>query len=245
MPALLDAETAPRSTITLAEFRDRVRGDLGLRDSSLLTDNDLTNWGNEASDIIARETGWYRTSDLMGTTLGTKEYALPRPTDGRCLRIEEVQYGTEQLEPVTLAQLLQWDPNYRQAGNGTPDYYYLRGSSGFGLHPTPNTTSATNLLVVYVAKPPRVTAANETFYVPHTCEDGLIVYAKRMASEKDSHGEGGRRVAFYAQQWAEFLRAAKAQANSAAERIQTVMGGDAGMTLGGSRRVPWSTSIRE
>lgn len=52
MPALLSPETAPRSESTLADMMDRVRGDLGLRDSSFLTDTDLTNWLNEAPFVI-------------------------------------------------------------------------------------------------------------------------------------------------------------------------------------------------
>lgn len=224
MPFLLDASTAPRSKLTLSQMQDRVRGDLGLRDSSLLTGDDLINWLNEGQDELARETDWYRISETMGTTAGTKEYALPLPTAGRCIRIEEVRYGTLQLTAVSLQQLLDLEPFYREAGNGTPYLYYVRGNSGFGLHYTPDTTSTTNLLVVLTGIPPRVTAPNETFYVPHGLERLLIVYAKMMASEKDAFGEGSRRLAQYQQQWAAGLQQAKAQVNSVAERQVTCVG---------------------
>lgn len=244
MPALLSDQTAPRSTLTLLEMRDRVRGDLGLRDSSLLTDTDITGWLNEAQDIIARETGWYRTSLLTGTTSGTKEYALPLPSTGRCLRIEEIKYDAEQLTAVTLDQLLKLDPRYRQAGNGTPWLYYVRGSSGFGLHYTPNVTDTDNLLVIYVAKPPRVSAANDFFYVPHALEDGLLIYAKKLASEKDAYGEGARRVGIYAAEWREFMKMAKAQVNAVAERVVTVAGEDALYGEPGPwPRVGWQTIV--
>src|SRR5436190_271820 len=143
MPALLDDSTAPRSRRTLLEMRSRVRRDLAMLDSTLFTDADLDDWLNEAQEELARETGWYRTSETMGTTAGVKEYALPLPTAGRCIRIEEVRYGTMQLTPVSMQQLLDLDWFYRQAGNGTPYLYYARGSSGFGLHYTPDVTLPT------------------------------------------------------------------------------------------------------
>lgn len=224
MPALLTADTAPRSALTLTEMYDRVRGDLGLRDSSLLTDTDLLNWLNEAQDRIAQVTRWYRTSYLGGTTSGTKEYSLPLPATGRCIQIEEIQYDTTQLAPVSLDQLLRLDPNYRQAGNGTPVWYYLRGNAGFGLHYTPNVTDTDNLLVIYVAKPPRVTTVGDFLYVPHALEHGLLIYAKKLASEKDAHGEGKMRLAGYTRDWEMFLKEARDQVNAVAERQITVVG---------------------
>lgn len=241
MPALLSSDTAPRSTRNLTEMRDRVRGDLGLRDSSLVTDQDLEDWLNEASDRIARYTRWYRISDIVGTVSGTKEYQLPIPTAGRCLSIEEIIHDTLPLTLVTLPQLQALHPNYRNDGNGTPYLYYLRGSSGFGLHYTPNTTSASILTVIFVAKPPRVTAPTDSFYVPHSAEDALIVYAKKLASEKDLYGEGAKRAQLYAAEWERLLVEIKSQVWSAADRNVTVVGeegayrGDVAMP-----RIPWA-----
>jgi hypothetical protein len=205
-------------------MQSRVRRDLAMLDSSLFTDEDLEDWLNEGQEELARETSWYRTSETMGTVAGTKEYALPLPTAGRCIRIEEVRYGTLQLATISMQQLLDWDWFYRQAGNGTPYLYYVRGSSGFGLHYTPDTTNPTNLLVVFTAVPPQVTAPNETFYVPHGLERGLIIYAKKLASEKDITGEGQRRFQMYEGQWQQFLKEARDQVNKVAERQVTVVG---------------------
>ena len=210
--------------ITLSGARSRVRADLGLRDSSLLQDADLTDWLQEASDLVATETLWFRTTETMGTTAGTKEYALPTPAAARCIQIEEIHYDNRPLCPVTLEQLLQLDPYYRRAGNGTPDYYYARGGGGFGLHYTPSVTDVDILLVTLVAKPPLVTADTETFYIPHGLERGLLIYAKKLASEKDIFGEGARRAALYDQQWREFMLMAKKQVGATSERSTPVMG---------------------
>ena len=217
---------------------DRVRGDLGLRDSSLLTDTDLTNWLNEAQDFIATETLWYRTSQALGTTISQKEYALPLPTTGRCIKIEEISYDTFQLVPITLEKLLRYDPYYRTNGNSRPQWYYLRGNSGFGLHPTPNVTDVDILNVVYVGKPPRVTGTQDFFYVPHGMERGLIIYGKMLASEKDAHGEGARRVQKYEGQWVQFLQEVKRQVSNVAERVAAVMGEDGAEAELDYRRMP-------
>ncbi len=226
MPSLVTPDIAPRSESTLQDIMDRVRGDLGLRDSSFLTDTDLTNWANEAQDRIALETLWYRTSQVTGTTAGVKEYALPVPATGRCISIEEIIYDTEQLIPTTLDQLQRWDYNYRTAGNGRPQWFYLRGNSGYGLHYTPDTTDVDILTVIYIAKPPRVTGTLDLFYVPHAAQDGLIIYCKMLASEKDAHGEGARRLATYQSQWSQFLERVKKQVGHVSERRITAMGGD-------------------
>lgn len=242
MPALLDDSTSPRSRKTLLQLRSRLRSDLGMTDNSLFSDTDCNDWFNEAQEEIARKLLWYRTSELMGTTNGTKEYALPIPVAGRCIRIEEVLYNDEQLVPVTLERLLQIDDNYRRAGVGTPEYYYVRGSSGFGLHVTPDTEDTDNLLVVFIGLPPEVTADNETFYVPHGCERGLLIYGKMMASEKDMSGEGQRRQALYEGRWERFLQEASCQIDQTAERAPAVLGGDT-MEEYGVSRVPWPTNV--
>jgi len=240
--ALLDESTAPRSIISLSDARDRVRGDLGLTDSSLLTNANLLAWLNEAQDELARHLRWYRTFDIMGTTSGTKEYALPEPVSGRCIQIEEVRYDNEQLEAITFDALLRYDYNYQQAGTGTPDYYYLRGQSGFGLHVTPGTTDPDILTVVYVGIPPRISADDESFYCPHGGERAILIYAKMMASEKDIYGEGARRAQIYAAQWEQELVRLKRQTDQGAEREGVVLGAEA-MDGYPRRRVPFRTTI--
>jgi hypothetical protein len=242
MPSLSSDETAPRSALNLEEMRDRVRGDLGLRDSSLLTDDDLMYWFNEGSDRIARFTRWYRIADLMGTEAGIKEYALPLPAMGRCIAIEEVWHDDLQLDLITLPQLSRVDRNYLEDATGTPFWYYLRGSNGFGLHYTPSTTDADALTVIYVAKPPRVTDDTDHFYVPHSGEDALIVYAKKLASEKDMYGEGAKRAALYAAEWERLLAEIKRQVDSAGDRGICVVGEEGAYEgIGPYPRIGWQT----
>ena len=240
---LLSPDLAPRTILTLTEMIDRVRGDLGLRGSDRITDTDVTEWLNEGQAEIARLLRWYRTSFTTGSTSGTKEYALPIPVAGRCIQIEEVIYNDEQLLPTTLEELQRIDWNYRQAGTGTPDYYYLRGNTGFGLHVTPDTTDTDNLLVIYVGLPPRVTAPLDFMYVVHGGQQALIIYAKKLASEKDKYGEGQRGVALYEAQWQAALASLKRQVDQVSERQAVVMGGNALLEGEGLSRVPHHTTI--
>jgi hypothetical protein len=242
LPSLLDDTTASRSIYTLAQMQARVRTDLGLTDSSLLTDDNIEDWLNEAQTEIALTLRWYRVHDIMGTVSGTKEYALPIPAAGRCIQIEEVRYDDEQMEVVSLDQLLRYDWNYTQAGNGRPQFYYVRGATGFGLHQTPDTTDADILTVVYVGLPPQVTAPNELFYVPPGGDRALLIYAKMLASEKDMYGEGARRAQMYAQQWEQELVKLKRQVDQGAERESVALGSDA-MAGPSRQKVPLHTTV--
>lgn len=242
MAALIDNTNAPRSILTLSTFRTRVRDDLGLSDSSFLTDANLLAWGNEGQDRLARALRWYRTFVVMGTTADVKEYAIPEPSAGRCIQIEEVRYDNEQLEVITLSDLLRYDWNYQQAASSRPEFYYLRGAGGFGLHATPDTTDADILTVIYVALPPRVSLDADEFYCPQGGEDYIVAFAKRRASEKDIHGEGARRIAMYRQEEAEILQELKRQVDQGAEREEVALGMD-GLEYARRSKVPSHTTI--
>lgn len=243
MAALIDHTNAPRSLIGLAAARTRVKGDLGLTDSSLLTDANLLAWLNEGQDRLARILRWYRTFDVMGTTANVKEYALPTDSSGRCIQIEEVRYDDEQLECVTQHQLRIWDWNYVDAGTGRPEWFYPRGAGGFGLHVTPDTTNATILTVLFVALPPHVAADGDKFYCPLGGEDYILAHAKLLASQKDIYGEGARRTAEFRQDREDVLRELKRQVDQSAERERVIFGSDALDEEFRRSRVPMHTSI--
>jgi hypothetical protein len=243
MAALLDETTASRSLYTLTELRDMVRADLSFTDSSFLTDANITSWLNRAQDRLARVLRWYRVHDVMGTTADVKEYALPTPVTGRCIQIEEIRYNDQQLEVITLDQLRMWDYNYQSSGTGTPQWYYLRGNNGFGLHVTPDTTDADILTVLYVGLPPAVSGSSSLFYVPQGGDDYLLAYAKLLASQKDMYGEGARRVPEYHRECAEILRELQRQVDQSAERERVVLGSDALEFDGGRGQVPYNSLI--
>lgn len=242
MPTFLDTSDAPRSIVTLAEAIDECRGDLGLRGSSLVTDDDVTRWLNRGQDRLAQLLRWFRTAEVMGTTADQKEYALPAPATGRCIQIEEIRYDNQQLQAITFNDLIRVDWNYQSAGTGQPDWYYLRGNTGFGLHLTPSVTDADILTVLYVALPPHLSADDELFFCPHGGEEYIITYAKLRASEKDIYGEGARRVDQFRADLNEALIATKRNVDQVSDRERVVRGSDSLDEGYAGDRVPFHTS---
>lgn len=245
MPAFLSPELAPRSRDTLTTLIDRVRGDLGLRDNAYVTDADITRWLNEAQSKIAREGRWFRVAAVVGVTAGTKEYEIPDPTSGRLLAVEQVWLSGVQLYPVALETLALSEPDYLDQSNGSPYWYYLRGATAIGLHPTPSTTALTGLTVMGPAEPPHISAGDDTFYVPQTGQDALVNYACFRASIKDAHGEGGKRLSLFQGLWEQNLRQIIDEANSTSDTEQIIVGEQS--ILDGSEsgypRVPFTTLV--
>ena len=213
--------TYPRSTITQAGMLDRVRGDVGLRGNNLLTDADIIAWANEIQDEIAERFRWYRTSTTMTSVSGTKEYILPT----RCIALEEVWYNER---PMQRLQLADFETNYayfRRNNIGTPIFYYVRGASGYGLHPTPGDNALT-ILLVYTGMPPHPTSDTDFYTVPYGGERCIVSGAKLRAAEKDSSGEGARRYDMLLRQHDANMLALERAIESVADGDITVVGAD-------------------
>ncbi|MGH7383524.1 MAG: hypothetical protein ACREKR_15115, partial [Candidatus Methylomirabilales bacterium] len=211
MPVFLSPDLAPRISLTLSECRDRIRGSLGERDSSLFTDADLNFFLNEAVEILATELDWYRISFIFGTTAGQKEYQLPDPTTGHFLQMEEVRVDGRMMQPITLRELSVLEINYQQnSGTGSPSYYYVRGNTAVGLHITPGTTDIDNVEALYAALPPRIVAPDDFLYGPGGSQHAYLAYSLLQCSIKDAHGEGRQRIPIYDAQWKEAKARVKA-----------------------------------
>ena len=214
--------TYPRSTITQSGALDRIRGDVGLRGTNLLTDADLIAWMNEGSDYLAEALRWYRTSTQIDATAGQKEYPFP----AGLIALQEVHHNEL---PMALIQLGDFQRNYaywRRQGDGTPLWYYVRGNSGFGLHPTPGTTIVNGLLLIYTGTPPHPVNGSDTYTIPASGERALLSYAKLLAAEKDSSGEGRARLEVYTRRWERDFMALQRAVESASEGEVTVLGSD-------------------
>lgn len=201
MPSILLATNYTRSTFTLSDLRERVRGDLAYEDDDFITDNDIVRWANSAQRELALVSQAFEITTVMGVSGDVAEYALPDESTGRAYAIIEVLYDDDPLPFFSLAALYSHDPNWRTRGSGTPQWYYLRGMSGIGLYPTPASGDPDILTVTYRAVPPVVTEDEDQYYVPQGCEDGIIDYCKLHASLKDAFGEGRERIAYYRSEW--------------------------------------------
>jgi hypothetical protein len=237
MPALIFPTTAPRSSFNLTEYMDRVRGDLGLRGNARITDADVTAWGNEGQRIIARESGWCRLSAVEDTTAGTAEYAFPQLDGGRCIAIQSIWHNNLPLAPAALTDFDVYEYNWRTMTGPTPTHWWTNGATSYQLWPTPQTTQLAIVTVYFLAVPPEISTPTDHFYVPNGWEEGLLIYGKRLASTKDAHGEGARRLAELAGEWQEFMRSVKRAVDHTNPNQVTAMGEDAG--AGGHRPLGW------
>jgi hypothetical protein len=211
-----------KSRLSVKQLRDRVRGDLGMRSSALLTDEDIDSWGLAWQTEFAETTHWYRTSDLVNTTANLSVYDLPLD----CISLEEVRHNDLPLQKVRLVDFYRDNPNWRQDAPGTPRLWYLRGATGYGLYPTPAATATDEVELIYTAFPPALTLNTDFYYLPTAMEESLVDFCKLMASVKDASGEGARRIDMYARQVEMWRQKAAAFVDSVDEGSYTVVGGD-------------------
>jgi hypothetical protein len=219
----------PQTRFTQTQLIDRVRGDLGLRTSTFLTDAEIALWAIEASDMASRETRWFKTTTTANSTSGTKEYDLPTG----CLAVEEVNYSTSgtagthlPLKLLTLNDLYSMDPYWRSTSSGTPLWYYLRGVTSYGLHYTPGSSVTGGIQIVYTALAAVPASGSDTYSIPHSGGEFILNYVKWWASMKDASGEGGRRVEAFERIWKEALERLKREVESTSEGEACIVGGD-------------------
>ncbi len=221
--------TAPvqKSRFQVSEFYTQVRSNCNLRSSNRVADSEILAWLNEAQDEIAQETHWYRTSTSISIVQGTKEYDLP--ASPACLTVEEVWYNPTQkrllpMTPEDLENLAFYAPTWRYSSQGTPVYFYINVNSAIGLHPTPDTTTASALFVVYTGLPPHASSGTDYIYHPAGNERAIINYACWRASLKDAVGEGGKRMDYFRNAWEQGLAKVKRQVEALFEDDMTVFG---------------------
>lgn len=186
--------------------------DLALSTTNRITNTDILAWCNQAQDLIALETHWYRTSSYIDAVAGTKEYDLPSDL----LAVEEVWWDPllRRLIPMTpegLEGLAFYSPDWRYAPQGIPIYYYLQVNSSLGMHPTPVASTTAAIFLVYSKYPAQATLTTDYIYAPPGCEKAVQDYACWKACLKDIYGEGEKRVQLYKQAWEQELARIKKQ----------------------------------
>lgn len=204
-------------------MRDRVRGDVGLRGNSLLTDADINAWANEINNEIAQRFRWLRTTAFINSVAGTKEYPFPTGLTS----LLEVHYNELPIYRVQVADFQQRWTYWRRQGDGTPLFYYVLGNSGFGLHPTPGTSLANGIFLAYEALPPPPASDTDGYTVPYGGERAIISGVKLRAAEKDAVGEGGKRIEIYMRRHEEDMLMLQRAIESVSEGEATIVGGDA------------------
>lgn len=212
-----------KSTYTVAQYRDRVRGDLGLRSQSLLTDAEIDAWGQRAARLVAEHTHWLRKSATAATADGVPLVDLPADL----LALEEVWHEGLKLCRVSIRQIERWHGTEDwRALEGTPTHYYLRGMTALGLYLTPDTTDADALTLHYTYFPAAPSGDSDFYTVPTALDESLIAYGKMRASEKDKSGEGRLSMELYRGEWNEWLRKLRALVEDVDEGQTLIRGED-------------------
>ncbi len=214
-----------QSRFTVAQLRDRVRGDIGARTLTFVTDGDIDTWANEASDLIASETKWYRLAEQsFPVTAGQGEYDLP----AELLALEIVRFNLQRIYPVSIENLPRYSIRWQQ-DSGTPYLYYFRGATSIGLYPKPATTSATACKIDYTANPALPTLTTDKYNVPLGGDTVIVAYCCYKASVKDMTAEGRNRVPIYREEYQMGLRDLKALYADRNEGETLIGGADARM----------------
>lgn len=227
MPALTTPTPYPRARLTLNEMVTRVKRDLSLDGSNLLSVADIVEWLNEAQEIWARETRWFKYSLSLSTVADQSEYPFPDSAAAQVLSIEHVRLDDQDLVPLHTQRRLDFAPSNWREQTGTPSHWFLRGMTVIVLWPAPDSASADGLSVYGTGLPPVVSEPEDQCYIPNSYDHALLAYAKWRASEKDAHGEGTRRLGRYEREWEDALRAGKLSVSEADEGAQVFLGSDA------------------
>lgn len=221
--------TFQRSTFSVAQLRDRIRGDLGLRGNGLITDGDVDAWAQEAISIIGGDTAWFRTSATLNIVANQSAYDLPDDL----LSVVEVRYNNGPLLHLTERRMdggeqawgSWWD--WRSQASGTPIGFYMLGSTSINLYPPPATNITGGLVILYAATPPAPTSDTERYQVPLGNDTAIVSYCLYKAALKATPGEGSDKVQLYKREWDEALLQARSNLADVMEGSATVVGGDA------------------
>lgn len=196
-----------QSRLTVAQLRDRVRGDIGARSNNFVTDADIDAWAQEMSDMISTETKWYRLANQsFPVTALQAEYDLPADL----LALEAVRFDEKTIWPISIENLPRQSRLWQQQ-SGTPYLYYFRGSTSIGLYPKPSATSATACKIDYAANAPLPSLSSDKYNIPLGSDTLLIAYACWLGSIKDITAEGRMRVPIYEKMWKDGLKDLKGQ----------------------------------
>jgi len=227
VPALSSSVPYPRSRLTLSEIVTRVKRDLSLDGSNLLSTADITEWLNQAQEIFARETLWFTYALSLSTVINQAEYAFPDAAAAQVLTVEWVRLDDQDLTPMRSQGRLDFSAFDWRDQTGRPTHWWLRGMNAIRLWPTPSTASSNGLDVYGRGLPPVVLEAGDQFYIPNGFDDALQNYAKMMATRKDAHGEGARRAGLYERDWEMALEKGKRAVAQSDEWEEVGLGRDA------------------
>lgn len=140
-------------------------------------DSEIVRWLNEADQIFATEIEPYEYSTTMTVTANRRNYSAPAGIS----RIKAVYYKDNLLDVIdTLDEATYTNSgvaNAAIASSGLVSYYRLFGTQIL-LFPTPTTTDAAALRIIYFGAPPSIPAASSaaTSQIPTNFHDAAPLY---------------------------------------------------------------------
>jgi hypothetical protein len=192
----------------------------------------ITQWINDAQDLIARRCQYYTNEKTVGwfTTAGTSSIPLPP----NFARVREVQLTdvNQIVQPVGLRDIDASSPVQAR-----PMYYALSGANIL-LYPTPD--GAYPLVLRFWAMPPTLVADTDIPNLPSDWHTMLWIYPTWMCYEADDDANMGQ---YWQQRFektlAEFEADAKFPSTDYPNQIESMWGGDRGLRAGNQWALYW------
>lgn len=201
--------------MTLAQLRAQVQLKLGL-DQTAASDEEtlLDAWINAGVIDLLLRTKMNVNPGTMTTAVGEDDYTLSQAA----LAIQDLVYGTQQMQRVTVDDILRFR-NASSVTGGTVRYYAFTGNDLFLFYPTPEEVAT--VTVYYVPRPdpleqPDNDPSDELYgNIPSEYHKAIELYALAEAAEFTDHQPSGFGAAYrqqYEQKLVEVKRAMRHKA---------------------------------
>jgi hypothetical protein len=169
--------------LTVQKIADRVRRQFGDANASIITDQAMFDWINDAMREIVLANNLLAIKATSATVAGTSSYNIPADL----LSLHHVSYKGEPLEETSVQAAQDTIESMDDAAKyptGIPSMYWMYGTQIF-LYPSPNTSGAADLTIYYNRNPVEVAAVGATPELPARYDNRIIEYCLAMAAEID------------------------------------------------------------
>lgn len=151
-----------------------------------------------AQHLCSRAMPWRQTLTAIDITLGDDTYTLTAPTDTKIVTATYAEYNGTPIYPKSEEELDEIDYNWRNAGNGTPQYFFMETDTDLRLNRKSN-VAITGGLVVKAALQPSdaATSVDDSLFTNELYRKAIANGAKHYLFEIPQKGWSDINLALY------------------------------------------------